>query len=100
MKEYIEREAVLKVLRGDAVAKYPSTFYMGLFAAAEEASKIPAADVRYVIHSKWEITDIDHAHGHRCYHCPECGEDEWRYEPTNFCPNCGADMREGDHACT
>lgn len=45
MAEYIEREAVLKVLRGKAVAKYPSTYYMGLFAAANEVGEIPAADV-------------------------------------------------------
>lgn len=42
---------------------------------------------------EWEITDIEHAYGSKCYHCPECGEDEWRYDVANFCPNCGADMR-------
>ena len=36
MAEYIEREAVLKILRGSAVAKYPSSFYVGLFAAGTE----------------------------------------------------------------
>lgn len=50
MAEYIEREAMLKVLRGSAVAKYPASFAMGLFAAADEASKQPAADVVEVRH--------------------------------------------------
>lgn len=49
---------------------------------------------RQVIYSSWEITDVDHAHGQKCYHCPECGADEWRYDEPNFCPNCGVDMRE------
>lgn len=52
MAEYIEREAALKVLRGKAVAKYPSTFYMGLFAAANEVGEIPAADVVEVVRCK------------------------------------------------
>ena len=45
------------------------------------------------IRSQWEITDVDHAHGHKCFHCPECGSDEWRDDKTNFCPNCGTNMR-------
>lgn len=45
MAEYIEREAFLKVLRGRAVAKYPASFAIGLFAAADELQKMPAAYV-------------------------------------------------------
>lgn len=56
-----------------------------------------AADVKYSIHSEWEITEVDHAHGSKCYHCPECGEDDWRYDEPNFCPNCGCDMRGEKH---
>lgn len=52
MAEYIEREAALKILRGNAAAKYPSSFYMGLFAAADEVSKIPTADVVEVVRCK------------------------------------------------
>lgn len=52
----------------------------------------PAVDAVPVVHSRWEITDIEHAYGTRCYHCPECGEDEWRHDEPNYCPNCGAKM--------
>lgn len=33
-----------------------------------------------------------------CYRCSECGfiRDAYFLEVTNFCPNCGADMREGE----
>ena len=57
--------------------------------------KAPTIEAEPVIHSKWEITDIDHGHGRKCYHCPECGWDEWRYESTKRCPNCGAKMDGG-----
>lgn len=55
----------------------------------------PTIEAKPVIHSEWEITDIDHAHGRKCYHCPECGEDEWRYDESNFCSNCGVRMDGG-----
>lgn len=60
MNEYIEREAALKILRGSAVGKYPASFYMGLFAAASEVEKIPAADVAPVVRCK----DCKHWGGH------------------------------------
>lgn len=53
----------------------------------------PTVDAVEVVHSQWEITDIEHAYGTKCYHCPECGEDEWRHDKPNYCPNCGVDMR-------
>ena len=52
MAEYIKREALLKVLRGSAVAKYPASFAMGLFAAASEVERLPAADVVEVVRCK------------------------------------------------
>ena len=67
MAEYIEREAALKVLRGKAIAKYPSTIYMGLFAAANEVREIPAADVVEVV---------------RCKDC------KFRYETASVVLNC------------
>lgn len=44
------------------------------------------------VESGWEVTDRDATSGHKCYHCPECGNDEWRYEATKFCPHCGTRM--------
>ena len=48
-KEYIEREAAIKIIRGEAVAKYPDSFYVGLIAASNELNVIPAADVAPVV---------------------------------------------------
>lgn len=45
--------------------------------------------------SKWIKTWIDLGDGpipHDAYKCSRCGTKHWRQ--TNFCPNCGLDMRE------
>lgn len=84
MAEYIEREALVSWIEKQ---RWPSKL-LTIMAIQET----PAADVAPVVHSQWEITDIDHAYGTKCYHCPECGEDEWRYDELNYCPNCGARM--------
>lgn len=103
MAEYIEKESLIKRCRMIAECDWntkaaPVSWSDAYESFADEIENFPAADVKYVVRSKWEITNVDHAYGHKCYHCPECGCDEWRYEETNFCPNCGADMRGADHA--
>ena len=45
MDEYIKREDAIKRLRGACIAKYPQSFSYGIFASADEISKLPAADV-------------------------------------------------------
>lgn len=106
MAKYIERNALLKVLRGSAVAKYPASFAMGLFAAANEVSKLPAADVVPVVHGHWipikvptgiELLGIkEMVVGF--IRCSECYMEfdvscEWY---SHYCPNCGARMKEAD----
>ena len=56
---------------------------------------LPAADVRPVVRASWEEKEKD---GVSRYACSVCGEhtpkDRWGQEwHSNFCPNCGADMR-------
>lgn len=57
---------------------------------------LPPADVRPVIRGRWVFNEED---GH-CY-CSECGGVSPMYDQNgdecdcpNYCPNCGADMRE------
>ena len=45
MDEYIKREDAIKHLRGACIAKYPLSFSYGIFASADEISKLPTADV-------------------------------------------------------
>lgn len=55
---------------------------------------IPAADVRPVVRGKW-VDAVQSCHDSPHVRCSMCGEYYWRYfNKFNFCPNCGADMRE------
>ena len=59
-----------------------------------------AADVRPVVRAEWYGEGDGYADGELVYDmwlCPICGKrfEEWEEKPDwNFCPNCGADMRE------
>ena len=89
MSEYISKEELKDYLEknisfGGTEKKF--RFY-------DIIDSLPPADVRPNIHGHWED-------GNNI--CPKCGEDKFKgleadiyadWQP-NFCPNCGADMRE------
>ena len=81
MAEYIEREAAI-----DACF---NGWNNNAHDCAENIRSIPAADVRPVRRGRW-ITR-PYMMGQTEY-CSRCGENYGRKH--NFCPNCGADMRE------
>lgn len=54
----------------------------------EFLKSIPAADVRPVVRGKWEYISF------MTVKCSNCQEIFHELEGDNFCPNCGADMRE------
>ena len=102
-KEYIEREAVREMIVG-----FPCTMSVcltveeckGMRRAKEiilkQMERIPAADVRPVVHGKW------HDHYQLAQHCYvaicSCCHSHVRFydaELPDFCPNCGARM-DGD----
>ena len=89
MTEYIEREAAIDCLHFVCVPQCRQY-------AQEEIKKIPAADVRSVVRAKWEWND-----NNGYYYCGNCkavspreDQDGEYIDCPNFCPNCGADMRE------
>lgn len=104
MAEYIEREKATKILRKEAANHYPTAFHVGLFAAARAIDAIPAADVRPVVRGKWKLASYSGKYGSAkgkwydqfldgaFWYCDNCKERAAKR--TNFCPNCGADMRE------
>ena len=90
-KRLLDKQDVIKLLRGACVAKYPSTFMMGLFAAADEISKLPEVDA--VKHGRWiggymGLTYI-------VPKCSQCGYRNGAVGAANYCPHCGARM-DGD----
>lgn len=75
MADYISREAALEQC-------YPgSDEYCFILA-------LPAADVRPVVRGEWKPTGA----GCLTSKCSVCGNKS--IETGNFCPNCGADLRE------
>ena len=92
-RDYISRDKAANVLCtacGNAACDpFECSFY-------KEMEDIPAADVRPVVPGEWIVDSI----ASNIFTCSVCGQDA-PVEPTggteyksNFCPNCGADMRE------
>lgn len=76
-------------------------YFVALAEVSDRIEELPAADVRENVRCEWE-TDSDNLP-----FCPNCGEialqrvfvkvpqliQDVRMVRSNFCPNCGADMR-------
>ena len=84
MTEYIRRGDALKIMRG-AWSQLSGDDAMQ--EAIDSITHLLAADVRPVRHGRWGVKN----------ECSECGCQPWferDIHTLNFCPNCGADMRE------
>ncbi len=89
----IDVNEAVKLLRGSCVAKYPSTFLMGLFAAADEIAKLPTVDA-VVLPGKPRPLMRDSNPNNTDVYCPECGTNLSGYYgecslPFVPCFNCG-----------
>ena len=83
-KEYIEREAVCYQLAKQATIDGQPR---AIKRAAKIVANFPAADVRPVVRGRWKYNL-----GDNIPYCSECMMPQ--DSECNFCPNCGADMRE------
>lgn len=88
MAEFIEREAV----RREIDEHRPGRSYEDAWALTILDS-IPAADVRPVVRGKWSRVYDDFMKSNYDT-CSCCGKEYFGAYGFNFCPNCGADMRE------
>ena len=89
MKEYIEREALNKVIDYEI-----EVCNSGIAKGALEFLKVrvePAADVAEVRHGRWEERPVNVGTPTTDFFCSECNfvSFHWRY---NYCPDCGAKM--------
>ena len=87
MAEYIERQSVLaKKFNLESRLHEPISIVL-----ASEIERVPAADVRPVVHGQWKRPKTINGRV-KCFICSACGIGQ--VFRTSFCPNCGADMRE------
>ena len=90
MDGYISIQAAIDALTIQRILdekkdRYKKGIAQGLNYAIASLSSIPPADVRPVVRGRWE----DCSSGWMCSMCA------WtQIRESNFCPNCGADMRE------
>lgn len=88
MDEYIEREAAIRVVNGQ------SSLTMTRSSLIDSISKLPAADVAPVVHTRWAHLGGDE------WCCPVCGfalttEGSWDKPTKKYCEDCGAKMDGG-----
>ena len=101
VSDYISREAAIRVIDELYVKRPLDSDRFVLTGVGARLEELPDADVRPVVRGKWIIHKPFDSGRHNCNECIECsvcgtwfGHD--CYEISNFCPNCGADMREED----
>lgn len=97
MAEYIEREAALMELcRGCSLHGISDSFFCGEPCPKyERITSIPPTDVAPVRHGRW-LKCKSYNPEFNGYECSECGAKYQGFSPDNYCPNCGADMKEAD----
>ena len=88
--EYVEKQAAVEIAMqycpdDDGSCSRAGEDIRGLL---DELENLPPADVRPVVRGEW-IGDGD------CIICSNC-KTAYTFMGSNFCPNCGADMRGGD----
>ena len=92
MAEYIERDMLLKMIShkpSSPTTEREDRLINGFISAVKNC---PAADVRPVVRGKWIFYD---SFAWECTHCGWLNYHNMGVPNVyNYCPNCGADMRE------
>lgn len=98
MAEYIEKDALVRMLRAKAEMGRLSEYSVCFDNVAKMIELLPAADVEEVEHGKWMGKQLDNFRKYEVT-CSNCGwigiENYDSYnDPSdfNYCPNCGAKM--------
>ena len=87
--EYIRKQDA-----SDAVIKHLQLDYEYAWGVREAINGLSAADVVPVVHAYWIPQKENHEFKEVLMNCSACGYPVSRWTGnTNFCPNCGADMR-------
>lgn len=106
MAEYIEREALMKKFCGydltkckkygnEAPAQALRSFNtLMMYEIADVIEGAPTAEVAPVVHGRWKENDNFDDGFWVCSSCGFVSAATAAHKLYNFCPNCGADMRE------
>lgn len=110
-KEYIEREAVMKIIddygctHGGTLGSHSGTVDI----VGSAIYKLPAADVAPVKHGHWVYNQNGHDWGLGAWECSLCHSvnnnlpidkrfSPYVYAGSKYCPNCGAKMDGGENS--
>ena len=99
MAECIEHEDAITALENLAKPYYKSglvydrVICAGINTALREVQSVPAVDVRPVVRGRWKR--VDPRSTVVTFRCSECNYYA-HMNATKYCPNCGADMRQGE----
>lgn len=85
-KKYVDFDKV--------ITTYKTFGHLNLHNALEAFNEIPAADVRPVVRGKWVNYGDEYRPDIKCCVCGQRKPILLGNFNFNFCPNCGADMRE------
>lgn len=101
MTEYIDRQSAIGMLsqrKHLAIKEYNYDEVRLMDFLIDSIEDLPSADVRENVHGEWIYKKGDMvtcADGWSCSHCKCTYHTRVPYfKDFNFCPNCGADMRE------
>lgn len=93
MAEYIEREALIRQIdEGFDKTEPTGEEQIGFLKCRKIARELSAADVAPVVQGRWDLLD-DAGSKIVKWNCDRCNRIST--SKTDYCPNCGADMREG-----
>lgn len=99
MNDFIRREDAIDAATQDSTENRTHSFRAGQARSASRIKALKPADVAPVVHGRWKYRGVCGIKDNitiRRYKCSECREDIVCDCPYNFCPHCGADMREVD----
>lgn len=97
MARYIDRAEAIHILLVECLAKYPTSFALGIGAAAKALEDMPTADVEEVRHGEWKDVGEHYCQCSICTTMFEALPTKSSFKADNiFCRHCGAKMEEGD----
>ena len=91
--EYISKEAALACF-SDWIDRYGHEHTADEMVEYQKIEELPEEDVRPVVRGKWIVHTSDRFPADSTIECDQCHAEQPAGIDDNFCPNCGADMRE------